>query len=156
MKDAQLTKPFNLIGLGGSFDHLHDGHLFLLKTAAKLANHITIGLTTDEMIKHKSDYEKIQSYDLREELLHKFLEKELLLAPDSFTIFPLSDPYGPTLTDATIDAHISSEETHETAIKINQMRIERGLPPMILVIIPLISDSKGEKISSTSIRSKIK
>ena len=156
MKDAQITKPFNLIGLGGSFDHLHDGHHFLLKTAAKLANHMTIGLTTEEMIKHKTHYEKIQPYDLREELLRNFLEKELLLAPDSFTIFPLSDPYGPTLTDATIDAHISSEETHENAIKINQMRIERGLPPMVLIIIPLISDFKGEIISSTNIRSKIK
>ena len=156
MKDTQKLKPFNLIGLGGSFDHLHDGHRFLLETAAKLANHMTIGLTTDEMIKHKNYYEKIQSYDLREELLRNFLEKGLLLAPDSFTIFPLSDPYGPTLTDAKIDAHISSEETHENAIKINKMRIERGLPPMVLIIIPLVSDSKGEKISSTNIRSEIK
>ena len=54
MKDTQKLKPFNLIGLGGSFDHLHDGHRFLLETATKLANHMTIGLTTDEMIKHKN------------------------------------------------------------------------------------------------------
>ena len=101
-------KPFNLIGLGGSFDHLHEGHHLLLSTAAKLGNHITIGLTVDEMIKHKTHYEKIQSYDEREEILRKFLENELHLPPDSFTIFPLRDPYGPTLTDATIDAHISS------------------------------------------------
>ena len=155
MKDAQIKKPFNLIGLGGSFDHLHEGHHLLLSTAAKLGNHITIGLTVDEMIKHKTHYEKIQSYDEREEILRKFLENELNLAPESFTIFPLSDPYGPTLTDATIDAHISSEETHENAIKINKMRIERGLPPMVLIIIPLVLDSKGEVISSTRIRSKI-
>jgi len=155
MKDAQRTKPFNLIGLGGSFDHLHEGHHFLLRTAAKLGNHITIGLTVDEMIKHKTHYEKIQSYEVREEILREFLENELNLAPESFTIFPLSDPYGPTLSDATIDAHISSEETHETAIKINKMRIERGLPPMVLIIIPFVLDSKGEIISSTKIRSKL-
>ena len=72
MKDSQLSKPFNLIGLGGSFDHLHDGHHFLLKTAAKLGNHLTIGLTTDEMIKHKNHYEKIQAFNVREKVLRNF------------------------------------------------------------------------------------
>ena len=52
-----------------------------------------------------------------------------------------------------IEAHVSSMETHDVAIKINEVRIEKGLPPMTLIIVPIVTDSDGKKLSSTEIRS---
>ena len=39
--------------MGGTFDHLHDGHKFLLRTALRLSNNIEIGLTSQKLLKNK-------------------------------------------------------------------------------------------------------
>jgi len=156
MKDTRISKPFKLIGLGGTFDHLHEGHRLLLSTAAKLGDHIALALTTEALLKNKKYHDLLESYETREKNVCNFLETEVGLSAKDYTIIPLSDPYGPAITDPTLEAHISSVETHEVALKINEMRIEKGLPPMILIIIPIIFNSAGIKMSSTDIRSKIK
>ena len=69
------------------------------------------------------------------------------------SITPLSDPYGPAIKEWDIEAHVSSMETHDVAIKINEVRIEKGLPPKTLIIVPIVTDSDGKKLSSTEIRS---
>jgi pantetheine-phosphate adenylyltransferase len=151
-----IKKPFKLIGLGGTFDHLHEGHRLLLSTAAKLGDHIALALTTEALLKNKKHHDLLDSYETREKKVCHYLESEVGLSSNDYTIIPLSDPYGPAITDSTLEAHISSVETHDTAIKINEIRVERGLPPMILIIIPIVFDSAGVKMSSTDIRSKIK
>jgi len=152
----KIQKPFKLIGLGGTFDHLHDGHRLLLKTAAKLGEHVAIALATEELLKNKKYHDKLESYATRENNLRKFLEKELNVSQDSYIIIPLNDPFGIAVTEPKLEAHISSLETHQVSLKINEERIKKGLPPMILIIIPIINDSEGKKLSSTDIRSKIK
>ena len=151
-----IKKPFNLIGLGGTFDHLHDGHRLLLSTAAKLGDHIALALTTEALLKNKKHHDLLESYENREKNVCQYLETEVGLSSNDYTIIPLSDPYGPAITDPKLEAHVSSIETHEVAIKINEMRVEKGLPPMILIIIPIVFDSAGVKMSSTDIRSTIK
>ncbi len=49
---------------------------------------------------------------------------------------------------------VVSQETYENAIKLNENREKRGLTPIILIVIPVIKDTNGLKISSTSMRSK--
>jgi pantetheine-phosphate adenylyltransferase len=39
--------------MGGTFDHLHDGHKYLLKIALNVSNYIEIGLTSQELLKKK-------------------------------------------------------------------------------------------------------
>ena len=152
MKNEQIKKPFNLIGLGGTFDHLHDGHRLLLKTAAKLGTHIALALTTESLLESKKHRNLLETYNIREMKIREFLERDLGLSSDFYTILPLDDPYGPAITDWEIEAHVSSMETHDVAIKINEVRIEKGLPPMTLIIIPIVTDSDGEKLSSTRVR----
>ena len=43
----------NLIGMGGTFDHLHDGHKYLIETALSISHQVVIGLTSQKMLKRK-------------------------------------------------------------------------------------------------------
>ena len=153
MKNEKYQKPFKIVGLGGTFDHLHDGHRLLLNTAAKVGEHVAIALATEKLLKNKKYHDKLEPYSSRENNLKKYLEEELGLSPESYTIIPLNDPFGIAITDPNLEVHLSSLETHEVSLKINEERIKNGLPPMILIIIPIVNDPKGKKLSSTNIRS---
>ncbi|GAG97631.1 unnamed protein product, partial [marine sediment metagenome] len=39
--------------MGGTFDHLHEGHKFLLKTALSISEYVEIGLTTQKLLEKK-------------------------------------------------------------------------------------------------------
>jgi pantetheine-phosphate adenylyltransferase len=45
-----------------------------------------------------------------------------------------------------------SEETEPTAEVINQMRVERGLRPLLMFVITMVLAEDGKPISSTRIR----
>ncbi|MHA1728790.1 MAG: pantetheine-phosphate adenylyltransferase [Promethearchaeota archaeon] len=146
---------YNLCGLGGTFDKLHDGHRLLLRTAFKFGKSVVIGLTAEEMLKNKELKDKIESYKVRKKNILNYVKK---LDPEYLNrcyIVPLRNSSGSAATDENIDVHISSEETIMEALKINKMREERGLKKMILVVIPIVRDKNGEKISSTKIRRQI-
>lgn len=144
---------FNLAGLGGSFDHLHKGHKLLIKTALKIAEKIVIGLTTDELLKDKKYSSKIQSYEKRKDVLIAYLED--LGDKERAEIVPLKEPYGPPIREEKYEALVVSQETYETALKMNEIREEKGFPPLILVVIPILKDEKERKLSSTHIRKEL-
>ncbi|MCF2139909.1 MAG: pantetheine-phosphate adenylyltransferase [Candidatus Lokiarchaeota archaeon] len=146
---------YNHVGLGGSFDHLHEGHKYLLKTAFKLGKMVYIALTTEELIGSKRFKDQFQSYSVRSAHLRAFITQELRISTNRFSIIPLKDPLGPAITFKDLEVHVSSMETYSTAIKINEIRLKNGLTPLILVIIPLICTSSGKKISSTKIRENL-
>ena len=60
-----------------------------------------------------------------------------------------------TRYDPNIEIHVSSEETYQVALKINEIRVKNSLPRMIIVIIPLVLDEDGTRLSSTKIRKKL-
>jgi pantetheine-phosphate adenylyltransferase len=62
--------------LGGTFDHLHEGHRALLDTAISQNKHLIIGLTTGDLIKNKKYSELIQSFEERKQDLINFLRNE--------------------------------------------------------------------------------
>lgn len=148
----QKEKLFNKVCLGGTFDHLHKGHQNLLRTAFRMGNHISIGLTIDSLIKHKKHHSKIQSYKDRKRNLEIFIKNELLQSENSFIIDPLNDPFGTTISDPRLNAIVCSQETYRVCIKINEIRIRKGLKPIIIIIIPLTLNSSGKKLSSSDIR----
>jgi len=144
---------YDLIGLGGTFDQFHLGHAELIKTAFKYGKHVAIGLTTEKLLDNKILKYKIQSYAQREENLKQFIHKEIGVSEKYYTIIPLNDPFGPAITDKNLQAHVSSMETYKIAIKINEIRIKKGLQPLVLIIIPIILNKSGNnKISSSEIR----
>ncbi|MHA1775700.1 MAG: pantetheine-phosphate adenylyltransferase [Promethearchaeota archaeon] len=150
-----MEYPYTHVGLGGSFDHLHKGHKFLLKTAFKLGKFVHIALTMEKLLKKKQYLQYFEPYSVRFEHLCAYIEQELNIEPERYSIIPLEDPYGPAITSSDLEVHISSLETYSVALKINEIRLEKGLNPLILVIIPILYNYLGEKISSTQIRKKI-
>ena len=139
--------------MGGTFDRLHEGHEFLIKTALRLSENIVIGLTSQELTKHKKHAEKIQDYTNRKTNLIEFIKSFADIT--RVKIVKLEDPYGPPIHDPEYEGLIASEETYEGALKINKIREEKNFPPLIIIIIPILKDENNQKISSSALRSRL-
>jgi pantetheine-phosphate adenylyltransferase len=146
---------YKLVGLGGCFDHLHGGHKELLRTAFKLGQKVAIGLTTEELQQTKECKTAIESYKVREQNLRNYIENQLGINNEYCSVIPLKDPFGPAITEAELEAHVSSVETYQGALMINEKRIQNGLKPLVLIIIPLVLNDAGKKISSTELRKRL-
>jgi pantetheine-phosphate adenylyltransferase len=142
--------------LGGTFDHLHEGHKFLLKTALSLSENIEIGLTSQSLLENKKFASKLEDYETREENLKEFISSFADLTRVSIVEIKNWDDMNQYAQDPEYEGLILSQETYENALKLNQNREKKGLKPLILIVIPLIKDEHQNKISSTSIRENLK
>ena len=147
--------------LGGTFDHLHNGHQRLLEKAFSIGEYVTIGLTTDEYVyKVKSQNLKVKSseqnnkifpFSLRRQQLEEWLREKGWKA--RYTIVSLEDSSGPTTSiDTAFDAIVVSSETRKTAEEINTIRKDKGLRELIVVEVPIVPAEDLVRISSTRIR----
>ncbi|KAL4482165.1 hypothetical protein ABPG72_014978 [Tetrahymena utriculariae] len=146
--------------LGGTFDHLHNGHKIMLSAALLLAipsdTDIVLGLTGTELLKNKKNKELLQSFEYRR---HRIIQFQQLFAPQTkFYIFELMEPMGP-LRDKEFDGVVISHETLQSSFGINKFRKENGLSELPLYIVDIISQNKSqcgndfsEKASSTTVR----
>ncbi|CAG8450355.1 12658_t:CDS:2 [Acaulospora morrowiae] len=158
--DDDKPQIFQKVAVGGTFDHLHVGHKILLTMSAWTStNKLICGVTGDVMLINKKYKEYMESIDTRIEKTAKFLNniRRGLL----YEVGPIYDPYGPTITDPDVEALIVSKETVSGADSINEERRKRGLNPLEILVIEVISSSapslkdedfKNLKISSTFIR----
>ena len=140
--------------MGGTFDHLHEGHKYLITTALSLSEKIVIGLTTESLLKNKKYFSKLEDYKTRENNLRAFIKTIADLR--RVEIIKLNDNYGPPVDEPEYDGLIVSQETYKTGVEINEIREKKGFKPLIIIVIPIIKDKNNEKISSTAIREKIK
>lgn len=141
--------------MGGTFDHLHEGHKFLLKTALSLSEKVEIGLTTQNLLENKKYASKLEDYQTREKNLKKFIISFADLKRVNIAEIKDWDDMNKYAQDPEYEALIVSQETYENAVKLNENREKKGLNPLILIVIPIIKDKKNNKISSTSIREKL-
>ncbi|MBA7655086.1 hypothetical protein ES703_62983 [subsurface metagenome] len=143
------------MGLGGTFDHFHEGHKFLLKTALSISELTEIGLTSQDLLKNKKYSSKLEDYETRKENLKSYISSIADL--NRVNIVEISnwsdmDKYA---QDPEYDGLVVSQETYDNALKLNENRMKKGLKPLVLIVIPLLKDENSNKISSTSIREKI-
>ncbi len=139
--------------MGGTFDHLHDGHKFLIKTALLFSKNIVVGLATENLLKNKKHAAKIENYKTREQNLKVFIDSIGHL--NRVEIIPLNDPYGPPVHDPEYEGIIASQETYKNALKINEIRESKSFTPLIIIVIPMIKDRNKNILSSTAIREKL-
>ena len=142
--------------MGGTFDHLHEGHKFLLITALSISEFIEIGLTSQSLLENKRFASNLEDYETREENLKEFISTFADLTRVSIVEIKNWDDMNQYAQDPEYEGLILSQETYENALKLNQNRENKGLKPLILIVIPLIKDKNNNKISSTSIREKLK
>lgn len=140
---------YKKLALGGTFDHFHRGHELFITQAASLSQHIVIGVTTDGLITHKKMSKTIQPYAVRVSAVENFCKKNSL----SFEILPLTDIYGPTLSNEGIEALFATEDTLSGAEVINEKREILGLRKLHIEKVSLARDRGGQVISSERIRS---
>ena len=130
--------------LGGTFDHFHVGHMFLLQIALFVSKRVTVGLVQNP---EKDNMAHMESYEER--------YNKLKSISTSINVVPLTDAYGPTLTDDSIDCVVASTETESSAMTIHDKRKERNMSSVTFVFVDTIPDHRhGGKVSSSTIRSE--
>ncbi|MBE6510768.1 MAG: phosphopantetheine adenylyltransferase [Methanobrevibacter sp.] len=137
-------KKYFKVAVGGTFDKFHDGHKKLLSTAFELGNRVEIGVTSDAFGGLKGD---IDSCEERMSNLKLFFSGK-----SNFNVVPLEDPFGTTIYEEDFDAIVVSEETEPNAIKINDIRVSKGMKPLDIVVVSFVLAEDGNPISSTRIR----
>jgi len=144
------TRTFAKVAVGGTFDELHRGHRKLLLKAFEVGETVMIGLTSDDMLRGDPKDHIVDSYESRKrELLH-FISSQGVA--ERAQIIPLHDPYGTTLSNESLQALVVSEETAPMAKKINRLREERHLKPLMIYVIRMVQAEDSVPISSTRIR----
>ena len=142
-------KSFDLVAMGGTFDVVHSGHIALLDKAFSISSKVIIGLSSDQLAKKKgknltSDYPK------RLSLLKSVIEKNF--PNSSYEISKLENDFGPAVIEGSVKALVVSEETSGKGIRLNELRAERNLSPVRIVVVPMVLAKDGKAISTTRIK----
>lgn len=134
--------------IGGTFDLLHKGHRFFLREAVKVAGKdmLVVGITSDEFALKLRD--EVNPFEERKKRVEEFLKS----LGANFTIVRLDDPYGPAIELEELEAIVVSEETFSRALEINKIREKRGLRPLKIHKIPIVTGEDYKKISCRKIR----
>lgn len=134
---------------GGTFDILHKGHTSLLARAFKIGQKVSIGVTTDAFCK-KLGKIPFESQLVRRKNISAFLKLNRL--QNRAKIIWLTDIYGSTARDKSLQAIVVSKETLEGAAKINQVRTRSNLKKLRIVVCPEVLAGDGKKISTGRIK----
>ncbi len=142
---------FDLVAMGGTFDIIHAGHTALLEKAFSIANKVIIGLTSDDMAARKGK-KIINNYSKRKSNLIHAIKTNF--PNSSYEISMLDNDFGPAVLEENVQALVVSDETKNQGAILNQMRKERKLSPVAVIIVPMILAKDGSRISSTRIRNE--
>ncbi|GJQ12752.1 hypothetical protein GpartN1_g4543.t1 [Galdieria partita] len=150
------SAPYEVVAVGGTFDRLHAGHRLLLSVAAwNCRRHLRIGVTGPSLLANKQWKELIEPFEQRVAQVVQFVKS---IRPHSLcvTAVELNDVEGPTIEDGSIQALVVSEETYAHSQSVNPKRMERGLKPLDILSVNVLSFTKrmgtSEKLSSTKLR----
>jgi pantetheine-phosphate adenylyltransferase len=142
-----LQAKYKKVAVGGTFEHFHRGHKALLSKAFELGEKVLLGISGEKLASRKGT---VQSLEVRTQNVRDFLR--LRGWEERAILFTLEDPLGPAPEDPELEAIVVSEETEPTAREINKLRVERGLKPLDIVVIPWVLADDGLPISSERVR----
>lgn len=148
-REYAMQKKFQTVAVGGTFDEFHKGHRILLLKAFEVGEQVLIGISSNQFVKKLDKPHPTASYEQRLKDLKDFLRQHQLIKRTKFV--QLDDIYGVTLSEGCIQALIVSKETEPTALKINNKRKEKGLPPLQIVVINMVPSDNHSPISTTRI-----
>ena len=140
---------FDLVAMGGTFDVIHSGHMALLNKAFSLSSKVIIGLSSDQLATKKGK-NLVNDYSKRLSLLKSTIEKNY--PNSSYQISKLEDDFGPAVIEGSVKALVVSEETSNKGLLLNELRAERNLPPVKIVVVPMVLAEDGKTISTSRIK----
>ena len=142
-------EKLDLAAMGGTFDVIHSGHMALLNKAFSISSKVIIGLSSDQLAA-KRGKNLVNNYSKRLSSLESAIEKNF---PNySYQISKLENDFGPAVIEGSVKALVVSEETSNKGLRLNELRTERNLPPVEIVVVPMILAKDGKAISSTRIK----
>ncbi|GCE97642.1 hypothetical protein ZYGM_004394 [Zygosaccharomyces mellis] len=150
-------EKYKVSALGGTFDHIHDGHKILLSMAAFVtSSRLIVGVTDQDLLVNKKYKEFLETVDQRCNNVKKFLT---LFKPTlRVDIVLIKDVCGPTGTVPEIEALVVSRETVQGGKLVNKTRVEKGLSELNISIVNVLGgkeeDGWKEKLSSTELRKR--
>jgi phosphopantetheine adenylyltransferase/dephospho-CoA kinase len=161
-KSSPNQKMYRRVCLGGTFDTIHEGHRRLLnQSLSQCSECLTIGVTDESMIRKKTLWELIAPVEERIAAVRLYCEnylKDNSRTGLKLNIVPISDPFGPAITDTSLEAIIVSDETIGGAEKINLIRTGNNMSALQVVSVRLVEAKNKEcseeedKISSSTLR----
>lgn len=145
-----MKKRFQHLVIGGTFDHFHTGHKYLIDQAFLYGEKVSIGVTANIFITQKNLAQLIQPYALRLKNVKDYISSRRNLSRSRF--FMIHDLYGTAAMDPTLEAIVVTHQTYGNANKINAARIKNGLKKLKIITIPLKKAEDLRTISSTRVR----
>ena len=142
-------ESFDLVAMGGTFDIIHNGHMALLKKSFSISSKVIIGLSSDQLA-IKRGKSLVNDYSKRFSLLESAIEKNF--PNSSYDISKLENDFGPAVVEGSVKALVVSKETSTKGLYLNELRAERNLPPVEIVVVPMVLAKDGKAISSTRIK----
>ena len=144
-----MMTQFDTVAMGGTFDIIHAGHIALLNKSFSISSNVIIGLSSDQLAV-KRGKNLANDYSKRLSSLKDLIEKNF--PNSSYEISKLENDFGPAVIEGSVRALIVSEETSSKGVKLNELRAERNLPPVEIVVVPMVLAKDGKAISSTRIK----
>ena len=142
-------EKLDLAAMGGTFDVIHSGHMALLNKAFSISSKVIIGLSSDQLAAKKGK-NLVNNYSKRLSLLESTIEKNF---PNySYQISKLENDFGPAVIEGSVKALVVSKETSNKGLRLNELRTERNLPSVEIVVVPMVLAKDGKAISSTRIK----
>lgn len=131
--------------IDGTYDHLHSGHLLLLSVASIFSLHLTIGVCSDAIIKHKKYSNILQTYSQRLSKVQSFIK---IFNPKGHTCyFELFDSVIPA-SEGDYDVIIASSELGHPILEINSRRAQRSMKFLEKITVQVLSISENKTSSS--------
>ncbi|MGD0146721.1 MAG: pantetheine-phosphate adenylyltransferase [Nitrososphaerales archaeon] len=140
---------YSAVATGGTFDHLHKGHVALLTRSFSLGDAVVIGVTSDAFASREGKSPD-QSYLERVEILEFFLRSRF--PGKRHVIAKLDDYFGPGIVSPEVEAIVVSRETAARVPIANALRATKGYPPLKVEVVDYVLAGDDRPISSTRIR----
>lgn len=140
---------YRTVATGGTFDHIHRGHLALLTRSFEVGERVVIGVTSDEFAR-KEGKEPDQPYGARVEALETLIGSRF--PGRDYLIARLDDYFGPGIASPEVEAIVVSKETAKRVPIANALRRSKGFPPLEVVTVGYVMAEDSRRISSTRIR----
>ena len=132
------------VGVAGTFNVLHRGHRILLRRAFDLGDWVVVGITSDRFLSKKRFRVPLEH---RMEMLRGYLSSQ----EKKWEIEVLQDEMGSAAHDGELDTLIVSQGTVENALRINDIRVAKGLKPLAIVEIKHVLGEDCATITSTRV-----